>query len=86
MPNMSPVKNEMPLQKPEERIKNFSEVALGYTKEQAVEEAKRCLNCKNKPCTGACPVSIDIPAFIAKIAEILYSFFRFLERHFIFNR
>ena len=69
MPNMSPVKNEMPLQKPEERIKNFSEVALGYTKEQAVEEAKRCLNCKNKPCTGACPVSIDIPAFIAKIAE-----------------
>ena len=69
MPNMSPVKNEMPLQKPEERIKNFSEVALGYTKEQAVEEAGRCLNCKNKPCTGACPVSIDIPAFIAKIAE-----------------
>ena len=69
MPNMTPVKNEMPLQKPEERIKNFSEVALGYTKEQAVEEAKRCLNCKNKPCTGACPVSIDIPAFIAKIAE-----------------
>jgi len=69
MPNMSPKKNEMPLQKPEERIKNFSEVALGYTKEQAVEEAKRCLNCKNKPCTGACPVSIDIPSFIAKIAE-----------------
>ena len=69
MPNMSAKKNEMPLQRPEERIKNFSEVALGYTEEQAVDEAKRCLNCKNKPCTGACPVSIDIPAFIAKIAE-----------------
>ena len=69
MPNMSPKKNEMPVQKPEERIKNFNEVALGYTEEQAVEEAKRCLNCKNKPCVNACPVSIDIPAFIAKIAE-----------------
>lgn len=69
MPNMSPKKNEMPVQKPEERIKNFNEVALGYTEEQAVDEAKRCLNCKNKPCVSACPVSIDIPAFIAKIAE-----------------
>lgn len=69
MANMSLKKNEMPLQKPEDRIKNFNEVALGYTEEQAVDEAKRCLNCKNKPCTGACPVSIDIPAFIARIAE-----------------
>lgn len=69
MANMSLKKNEMPLQKPEERIKNFSEVALGYTEEQAVDEAQRCLNCKNKPCTGACPVAIDIPAFIAKVAE-----------------
>ena len=69
MPNMSLKKNEMPTQLPELRNKNFSEVALGYTKEQAIDEAKRCLNCKNKPCVGGCPVCIDIPAFIAKVAE-----------------
>lgn len=69
MPNMSPVKNEMPVQKPEIRNKNFSEVALGYTEEQAIDEAKRCLNCKNKPCVSGCPVQIDIPAFIAEVAE-----------------
>ena len=69
MPNMSLKKNEMPVQEPNVRNKNFSEVALGYTDEQAVDEAERCLNCKNKPCTGGCPVSIDIPAFIAKIKE-----------------
>ena len=62
-------KNEMPVQAPDVRNKNFSEVALGYTEEQATDEAKRCLNCKNKPCTGGCPVQIDIPAFIAKVAE-----------------
>ncbi|MBQ0099594.1 MAG: NADPH-dependent glutamate synthase, partial [Firmicutes bacterium] len=69
MPNMSLVKNAMPVQEANVRNKNFSEVALGYTKEQAIDEAKRCLNCKNKPCIGGCPVKIKIPDFIAKVAE-----------------
>ena len=69
MANMSLKKNEMPVQAPDVRNKNFSEVALGYTEEQAIDEAKRCLNCKNKPCTTGCPVQIDIPAFIAQVAE-----------------
>ena len=69
MPNMSLVKNEMPVQEPEIRNKNFSEVALGYTEEQAIDEAKRCLNCKHRPCVGGCPVRIKIPDFIAKVAE-----------------
>lgn len=69
MPNMSLKKNEMPAQKPDVRNKNFDEVALGYTKEQAIDEANRCLNCKHKPCVSGCPVSIDIPAFISKIKE-----------------
>ncbi len=67
--NMTPVKTPMPCQEPEIRNKNFNEVALGYTKEMAVEEAKRCLNCKNKPCQTKCPVGIDIPAFIEKVAN-----------------
>lgn len=69
MPNMSLKKNEMPSQAPDVRNKNFLEVALGYTEQQALDEAERCLNCKNKPCVSGCPVSIDIPAFIAKIRE-----------------
>lgn len=69
MPNMSLNKNEMPVQAPDVRNKNFKEVALGYTEEQAIDEAKRCLNCKNKPCVTGCPVQIDIPAFIAEVAE-----------------
>ena len=69
MPNMSLKKNPMPEQDPNVRNKNFKEVALGYTYEQALDEANRCLNCKNKPCVGGCPVAIDIPAFIAKIRE-----------------
>lgn len=69
MPNMSLKKNEMPVQQPDIRNKNFTEVALGYTEEQAIDEAKRCLNCKNKPCAGGCPVQIDIPAFISQVAE-----------------
>ena len=69
MPNMSLKKNEMPVQDPAARNKNFSEVALGYTEEQAVNEAERCLHCKHKPCVGGCPVQIDIPAFIKKVAE-----------------
>ncbi|HID25394.1 MAG TPA: FAD-binding protein, partial [Thermoplasmata archaeon] len=59
----------MPEQKPQERIHNFSEVPLGYPPEVAVEEAKRCLQCKNRPCVKGCPVEIDIPDFIKKIAE-----------------
>ena len=69
MANMSLKKNEMPVQDPHVRNGNFLEVALGYTEEQAVNEAERCLNCKNKPCVGGCPVAIDIPRFITKIKE-----------------
>ncbi|MGN0651217.1 MAG: NADPH-dependent glutamate synthase [Oscillospiraceae bacterium] len=67
MANMSLKKNEMPVQDPKIRSSNFSEVALGYTEEQALDEAERCLNCPTKPCRGGCPVSIDIPEFINKI-------------------
>lgn len=59
----------MPVQDPDVRNKNFEEVALGYTYDMAVNEARRCLNCKNKPCVGACPVQIDIPAFIERVTE-----------------
>jgi glutamate synthase (NADPH/NADH) small chain len=59
----------MPSQNPQVRNKNFEEVALGYTEEMAIEEAKRCLNCPTKPCTSNCPVAIDIPAFIQKTAQ-----------------
>ncbi len=69
MPNMSLVKNPMPSQDANVRNKNFDEVALGYTKEMAVDEAQRCLNCKNMPCVAGCPVKIHIPEFIAKVAE-----------------
>lgn len=62
-------RQEMPKQPPMERIKNFKEVALGYTEEQTLLEASRCLQCKKAPCIPGCPVSIDIPAFIAKIRE-----------------
>jgi len=57
------------MQEPNQRIKNFNEVSLGYTKEQAVEESKRCLNCKNKPCMNACPVSVNIPDFLKLVSE-----------------
>lgn len=66
--NMNPKKNPMPSQDPKVRSRNFDEVAMGYTYEMAVDEAKRCLNCPKKPCQSACPVAIDIPAFIAKVA------------------
>ena len=69
MPNMSPKKNPMPSQDPNVRNKNFLEVTLGYTEEMALDEAKRCLNCKNKPCVAGCPVNIHIPEFIQKVAE-----------------
>ena len=67
--NMSNRKTPMPTQPAEERSRNFQEVALGYTYAMAVEEAQRCLTCKHRPCVAACPVRIDIPAFIAKVAQ-----------------
>ena len=67
--NMSLTKVPMPEQDPNVRNKNFDEVALGYTAEMAMEEATRCLNCKNKPCVNGCPVNVPIPEFIAKVAE-----------------
>lgn len=67
--NMDLKKCPMPVQDPDVRNKNFDEVALGYTYDMAVSEARRCLNCKNKPCVGACPVQIDIPAFIERVAN-----------------
>lgn len=69
MPNMALKKTPMPEQQPSIRNKNFSEVATGYTKEMAVEEAKRCLNCKHKPCVTGCPVSVRIPEFIKAVAQ-----------------
>lgn len=66
---IEPKKHEMPTQDAKERACNFNEVALGYTKEIAVEEANRCLNCKNRPCVSGCPVNIEIPDFISHIKE-----------------
>jgi glutamate synthase (NADPH/NADH) small chain len=66
-------RNPMPQQDAAERIKNFSEVALGYTEEQALDEAQRCLGCKAKPCVAGCPVNIDIPAFVSLIKEGKYA-------------
>ncbi|MBU0498079.1 MAG: NADPH-dependent glutamate synthase [Candidatus Thermoplasmatota archaeon] len=62
-------KHPMPEQDPKKRIKNFNEVPQGYSKETAIAEAKRCLQCKNKPCVEGCPVEIDIPDFIKLISE-----------------
>lgn len=69
MANMALEKVKMPEQDPKERARNFKEVTLGYTKEMAMEEASRCLNCKNKPCVAGCPVGVKIPEFISEIAE-----------------
>ena len=67
--NMSLTRNAMPVQDAHVRAHNFDEVALGYTEEQAIDEANRCLNCKNMPCVDGCPVKIHIPEFISKIKE-----------------
>ena len=67
--NMRLDKNPMPSQDPEVRNKNFQEVALGYTPEQALDEAQRCLNCKNRPCMQGCPVMVRIPDFIEQVKE-----------------
>ncbi len=69
MPNMRMDKNPMPSQAPEVRITNVDEVTLGYTPEMAIDEAKRCLGCKHKPCMQGCPVNIHIPDFVARVAE-----------------
>ena len=69
MANMNPKKNPMPTQAPEIRAHNFNEVATGYTEEMAMDEAMRCLHCKNMPCVTGCPVNIHIPEFIDKIKE-----------------
>ena len=69
MPNMSNKKNPMPEQAPDIRNKNFLEVTTGYTVQMAVDEAKRCLNCKNAPCMTGCPVSVKIPEFISLVTE-----------------
>ncbi len=65
--NMQPNKNEMPMQDPVKRGKNFDEVALGYTYEQAINEANRCINCKNPACMKGCPVAVNIPGFINEL-------------------
>ena len=64
-----PKKNAIPTQEPSVRAHNFNEVALGYSPEVAIEEAKRCLNCKAQPCVAGCPVNVHIPEFIAKVKE-----------------
>ena len=69
MPNMSLKKVEMPVQDGEVRRNNFEEVALGYTKEMAMEEAQRCLHCPTKPCISGCPVAVNIPDFIERVKE-----------------
>ena len=69
MANMSLKKVPMPEQDPQVRARNFQEVTLGYTEEMAVEEAGRCLNCKNPKCVEGCPVNVRIPEFIAKVRE-----------------
>ncbi len=67
--NMSLEKTEMPVLAPEVRVNSFDEVATGYTKEQAINEANRCLECKNRPCVPGCPVNVSIPEFIHEIKE-----------------
>nr|MCR5844741.1 dihydropyrimidine dehydrogenase [Oscillospiraceae bacterium] len=69
MANMRLTKNEMPEQDPIVRAGNFDEVALGYPPAMAIDEAKRCLNCKTPACRTGCPVAVRIPEFIAKVAE-----------------
>lgn len=69
MPNMQQNKTPVKEQEPEVRARNFKEVTLGYTEEEAVNEAQRCLNCKNRPCTEGCPVGVKIPDYIKLVAE-----------------
>ena len=66
---MNKIKTQMRYQPAEERIHNFSEVALGYTEEQALIEADRCIQCKNRACVKGCPVEVPIPEFVKLIKE-----------------
>ena len=68
MANMDPKRTPMAEASPEERRHTFNEVALGYTEAEAMTEATRCLNCRNKPCVSGCPVNVNIPKFISEIA------------------
>ena len=68
MPKVIPTRTPMREQPPEERIYNFDEVPFGYTPEEAITEAERCLQCKKPGCIAGCPVGIDIPGFIARVA------------------
>ena len=67
--NRSKTKTPMPAQDPKKRSKNFDEVALGYSEEDAINEARRCLNCKKPLCVQGCPVQVQIPQFIGHIVE-----------------
>lgn len=69
MPNMDPKKTPMPVQDPNVRCSNFEEVAMGYSEEDAIYEAQRCLHCKHQPCISGCPVNIHIPDFIEKVKD-----------------
>jgi len=81
MTNMNPKKSPMPSREPNERKTNFEEVALGYTYETAIEEAKRCFACKHKPCRSKCPVGIDIPAFLERlVAEDIKGAYEIISR------
>lgn len=73
MINKSKTKEKMPISSAESRIKNFEEVELGYSEESAINEASRCLGCKNKPCVSGCPVNVKIPDFIKNIREKNFS-------------
>ena len=69
MINMAQTKVKMPIQDAETRSHNFDEVTLGYSADMAMEEAARCLNCANRPCVSGCPVQVNIPDFIACVAQ-----------------
>ncbi len=85
MYNKQTYKTPMPHQDPDVRNKNFSEVSTGYTLEDAINEANRCLNCKTKPCISSCPVNVDIPDFIAYIKEgdIASAYKKIKEKNFL---
>ena len=69
MTMINPKQTTMSKQDPQARAKNFNEVGLGYTKEEAISEAKRCLKCKKPPCVAGCPVSIDIAGVLEEIEK-----------------
>ena len=68
LPNLSKTKTKQSILDLEKRTSSFMEVSLGYNETEAINEAKRCLNCKNKPCVNGCPLNNNIPEFIQKVA------------------